>query len=312
MILAITGPTGVGKTALSLEVAERLGAEIVSCDSRQVFRELTVGTAKPNPDELARVRHHFVGERSLADGWSAGAFAADAEARIRTIHARGGRALIVGGSTMYLDALVHGLSTLPPAVPELRERLNAVAETAEGRAALFDELRAADPAAAATLDVTKSQRLVRFVEVLRSSGLGPSTYWAQQAPPAFEYRVVVLDRPRDELYARIESRVDAMLDNGLVEENRALLERYPLDLDIPTLRTIGYREPRRMLAGELSREEMVTLLKRNTRRYAKRQLTWHRRRPGYVWMDARSSTAGALLRLLDRPDPGVRSPRESG
>ena len=293
-VYALTGPTAVGKTALSLALAERLNAEIVSCDSRQVFRELTIGSAKPSADELARARHHFVDEMDLGDSWSAGTFASAAEARIAEIHARGRRALVVGGSTLYLHALAHGLSPLPAANLALREELNAVAETEEGRLALFQELREVDPEAASTLDATKSQRLVRFVEVYRSSGRPASAYWREASPPRFDVRVVVLDRPREELYARIHSRVDAMLEAGLMDEVRQLRESGWTRDSAPAMRTIGYQEPLRYLNGELEWDEMVDVLKRNTRRYAKRQLTWFRRQPSYMWLPAESSPADVL------------------
>lgn len=294
-VFALTGPTGVGKTALSLGVAESLGAEIVSCDSRQVFRELEIGTAKPSEADRQRVRHHFVDERSLSDPWSAGQFAEDAEDRIRDIHARGAEALVVGGSTLYLHALAHGLAALPEPDLAIREELNAVASTEDGRAALFAELERVDPEAAATLDPSKSQRLVRFVEIHRTTGRPASSFWREVQPPAFDVRVVVLDRPREQLYARINQRVDAMLDAGLMDEARRLHDAgYSRD-DVPALRTIGYQEPLAALAGELSHDEMVERLKRNTRRYAKRQLTWFRRREEYAWLPADTSVQTTVL-----------------
>lgn len=297
-VYALTGPTGVGKTALSLAVAEVLGAEIVSCDSRQVFRQLDIGTAKPSHADRQRVPHHFIDERSLDEPWSAGQFAEDAEARIRDVHARGAEALVVGGSTLYLHALAHGLAALPEPDLAIREELNAVVASAEGRVALYAELQRADPEAAATLDPSKSQRLVRFVEIYRATGRPASSYWKDVVPPAFDVRVVVLDRPRDELYARINRRVDAMLDAGLMDEARDLHEAgYSRD-EVPALRTIGYQEPLAVLAGELSYDEMVERLKRNTRRYAKRQLTWFRRRDEYVWRDADTSVA-AVVRAFE-------------
>ena len=300
IVYAITGPTAVGKTALSLEIAEHLGAEIVSCDSRQVYRELTIGTAKPTEAELGRVRHHFIDERSLSEPWSAGTFADAAESRIAGLHASGKEALVVGGSTLYLHALAHGLSPLPAADPATREELNQVALTDAGRQALYDELREVDPEAAATLDPTKSQRLVRFVEVYRSTGRPASSYWREASPPRFNVRVVVLDRPREELYARIHSRVDAMLEEGLLDEVRALRERGWVRETAPVMRTIGYQEPLRFLDGDLAYDEMVEVLKQNTRRYAKRQLTWFRRDVSYVWRRADSSL-GDVLAAFENP-----------
>ena len=288
VVYALTGPTAVGKTALSLGLAERLGAEIVSCDSRQVFRALTIGTAKPSEAVLRQIRHHFVNERDLNQPWSAGAFAQEAESRIRAIHADGRAALVVGGSTLYLHALAHGLARLPAPDLELREALNQVAMSEEGRLKLYQELERVDPVAAKTLDPSKSQRLVRFVEVYRSSGRPVSSFWQDHPPPRFDVRVAVLDRPREELYARIHTRVDEMLDKGLLAEVRELKREGWTRDGTPVLRTIGYQEPLRFLESEWTLNEMLEHLKRNTRRYAKRQLTWFRRQPCYTWYPADS------------------------
>jgi tRNA dimethylallyltransferase len=292
--LVLTGPTAVGKTALSIEVAERLGAEIVSADSRQVFRGLDIGTAKPGASERARVVHHFVDALPLGAEWSAGRFAAAANARITEILARGSVPLIVGGSTLYLEALVHGLADVPPGDPDVRAMLNATVREPGGAAALYAELTRVDPAGAATLDATKSQRLVRALEVYHTTGRPWSSYFAEVVPPPYRYRVVVLTRPRAELYHRIGARVEDMLATGLVEENRRLLAAgYRLDTN--PLRTIGYQEPFAYLQGEITHEEMVAQLKRNTRRFAKRQLTWFRRHPGYEWVDVEPMDLGLLL-----------------
>ncbi|HLA62786.1 MAG TPA: tRNA (adenosine(37)-N6)-dimethylallyltransferase MiaA [Rhodothermales bacterium] len=292
--LALTGPTGVGKTALSLALAERVGAEIVSCDSRQVYRGMDVGTAKPTPEERARVPHHFIDERNLSEPWSAGAFADEANRRIREILSRGRVPLVVGGSTLYLDALVHGIADVPKASAELRDALSQEALTPEGRQRLYDELAAADPETAATLDPTKSQRLVRAVEVLRTTGLPRAAFLARQAPSLFHWQVTVLTRPRGELYARINARVDAMLADGLVDEVARLIA-LGYRTDENPLRTIGYQEPGAYLAGALDYDEMVRLLKQNSRRYAKRQLTWFRRSPAYRWIDLSVTAADEVI-----------------
>ena len=278
----LTGPTAAGKTALSLALAERLNAEIISADSRQIYRELTIGTAKPEPDELARVPHHFIDELDLGTPFSAGAFAEQANARIREILGRGRLPLIVGGSTLYLHALQFGLADVPPVDPTLRPHLESRLAD-EGAQALFDELRYVDPASAATLDPTKSSRLVRALEVYHGTGRPLSAYHAEQEPPPFTFNVIVLNMDRKVLYARINRRVDLMLERGLVDEMRGLLER-GIDPSLNALRTIGYQEPAAYLRGEIDYKEMVRLIKRNSRRYAKRQLTWMRRYPEFQWV----------------------------
>ncbi len=265
-------------------MAKRIGAEIISADSRQVFRGMDIGTAKPSVDELKAIPHHFINERDLGNPWSAGRFAEDANTRIDGMLRRGAVPLVVGGSTLYLEALIHGLAQIPDSDPAIRAQLNEQVSTPEGAQKLFEDLRRVDPEGAATLDSTKTQRLVRALEVYRATGEPWSSFFARAEPPPYRYRVVVLTRPRAGLYARIEARVDAMLDAGLLEENRRLFES-GFQLDTNPLRTIGYQEPLAHLSGEIDYDEMVRLLKRNTRRYAKRQLTWFRRRPEYEWVD---------------------------
>lgn len=282
--LILTGPTAVGKTSLSLELAERLDAEILSADSRQIYRELVIGTAKPTPEERARVPHHFIDELDLGTPFSAGEFARQAYDRIRDIVGRGRRPLVAGGSTLYLHALQYGMADIPPVPLDVRRRIEARL-VEEGPDHLFDELNRIDPASAATLDATKTQRLVRALEVYHGTGRPLSSYHEDQPPPPFTFRVIVLKRERPALYARINQRVDQMLERGLLDEVRGLLKRGVNPAE-QALRTIGYQEPIAHLHGEIDYGEMVRLIKRNSRRYAKRQLTWFRRYPDYQWIPA--------------------------
>lgn len=282
----LTGPTAVGKTAISLDVARWLDAEIISADSRQLYAGLDAGTAKPDAAALAAVPHHFVDEQPLTEPLSAGRFAEAAHARIRDILARGRRPLIVGGSTLYLYALQFGLADVPQVDADVRAAMARRLET-EGAAALYAELQRVDPAAAATMDATKTQRVVRALEVFHGTGRALSAYTQDQPPPPFRYRTVVLYRPREELYRRIDARVDEMLAAGLVDETRRHLAA-GIDLSVNPLRTIGYQEAVAHLRGETTHEAMVAQIKRNTRRYAKRQLTWFRRFPSFAWADVRA------------------------
>ena len=291
-IPVLTGPTASGKTAISLEIAERIGAEIISADSRQVYRELTIGTAKPTPDELSRIPHHFINELSLEEPFSAGAFAERANLRIREIIGRGRTPLIVGGSTLYLHALQFGLAPLPPTNTEARKYLEERLD-AEGATVLYDELQRVDPARAATLDATKTSRLIRALEVYHTTGKPLSAFHAEQHPPPFQYDVTVLEIDRELLYQRINGRVDIMLNNGLIAEVESILDA-GYDPKLQALHTIGYREPIAFLRGEISRAEMTRLIKRNSRRYAKRQLTWLRRYPEYRWVVGADEIIGAF------------------
>ncbi len=296
-VVVLAGPTGVGKTELALELAETLGVEILSADSRQAYRGLDIGTAKPTPEQRARVRHHWVDVLDVGQPTSAGLFAREFE-RLTTA---GPTPLVVGGSTLYIDAVVRGLADVPDVPDEIASETFEETSTPEGRAALFAELLAADPAAAATLDESKTQRLARFVGMLRATGYGPSTWWAMAKHPSPDVRLFVLDRPRADLYARIEARIDQMLTDGLLDENRRLYAT-GLAPHAPPLRTIGYQEPMAFLRGEISEDDMVRLLKQNTRRYAKRQLTWFRRYPEARWVDAAASPLQAIVAALNKSD----------
>lgn len=297
--LIVAGPTAVGKSSLALAIAEAVGGEIVSADSRQIYRDLDIGTAKPSAAERARVRHHLVDIRDPGDPYSAGQFLRDARAVLADLAGRDTPAVVVGGSTLYVHALVRGLADLPPVPEAVVADLTAIAQTASGREALFAELLAADPEAAATLDPTKSQRLVRLVGLLRTAEAPPSVQWREAHEDGVPHRLVVLTRDRPDLYAAVDRRVEAMYDAGLMDEVRALAQRGPEALK--TLETtIGYREWLPVLAGERSPEAAVALIQRNTRRYAKRQLTWYRRYPEAVWIEAGSAS---MADVMDRVAP---------
>ena len=293
-VLVIAGPTAVGKSSLAHHVALRLGAEIVSADSRQLYRGLDVGTAKPTPSERAEVPYHLVDVLDPGVRCSAGQFLELAEEAITDIHSRRRPVVVAGGSTLYVHALVEGIPDVPPVARDLESQLLAEAATPEGAAALYRELEAADPEAAATLDPTKTHRLVRWVGVWRETGRRPSEVWAESARRGVPSLLTVLERPRPELYARIEARVDQMMADGLVAEAERLLAT-TADARRTLEATIGYRELLPVLAGERTLDEGVRLIKRNTRRYAKRQLTWYRRYPDALWLDAPSTDVDALL-----------------
>lgn len=282
--LLLTGPTAVGKTELSVALATRIGAEIISADSRQIYVGMDIGTAKPSAQERAQIRHHFIDELSIGQPFSAGRFLNEATARIKAIVGTGRVPLVVGGSTLYIHALKHGLADVPEIPDEVRRSVEADVE-ARGVDALYRELVQVDPRSARRMDPTKTQRLIRALEVHRATGRTLSAYQDDQSPPSHTFRTIVVDRPRAALYRRIDARVDEMLSRGLLGEVRGLLDLgYSSDLN--PLRTIGYQEAIRHLRGEISYDEMVRLIKRNTRRYAKRQLTWFRRDPKNVWVDA--------------------------
>jgi len=299
-VLVIAGPTAVGKSSLAHRVAQRVGAEIVSADSRQVYRDLDIGTAKPSAAERAQVPYHLLDRLDLGVRVTAGGFLEWAIDAITDIHSRGRPVVVAGGSTMYVDGIVHGMPEVPPVSRAVEAELLAAAATPDGAADLFRELEAADPEAAATLDPTKTHRLVRWVGVLRETGRRPSEHWSERQG-AVPSRLVVLDRPREELYSRIEARVDQMMAAGLLDEAARLAQR-GAEARQTLEATIGYRELLPVLDGERRSAEGVRLIKRNTRRYAKRQLTWYRRYEGALWLPAATTDAAELLdRLSDWP-----------
>ena len=279
----LAGPTAVGKSSLAVAWAERKSGEVVSCDSRQLYAEMEVGTAKPTDADLKRVRHHFVGEASVSDPWTAGRFARAAETRLTEILARGRRPIVVGGSTLYIQALVDGLADIPPTDPGVRQALNdKLAQV--GARVMYEALLRVDPSFAATLDETKSQRILRGLEVYASTGRALSSYFEEATPPSHQFCVVVLNMDRETLYARIDARVDRMMADGLLAEVHSLMDA-GFDPNQNPLRTIGYAELAPCLLGERRVPEAVALIKRNSRRYAKRQLTWLRGRDYAHWMD---------------------------
>jgi tRNA dimethylallyltransferase len=293
-LLALVGPTAAGKTTLAIGLAESIGAEVVSIDSRQVFRGLDVGTAKPTREERARVPHHLLDVVDPAGLWDAARHAEAAARAIGDVERRGRVALLCGGSGLYLRALADGLCPAPPRDPALRDRL--LEEIAEGGAdRLRRELEAGDPDAAGRIAPRDFARLVRAIEVLRLTGRAISAWQAEHraAERPFDVAVFVLSPPVEELDRRIACRTAEMFASGLLEETRAALDA-GAPADSAALRSIGYREAQLVLAGTLGLPEAVAAATLATRRYAKRQRTWFRGLPGARWLDP--ADAGADLR----------------
>ncbi|MFZ1888472.1 MAG: tRNA (adenosine(37)-N6)-dimethylallyltransferase MiaA [Candidatus Binataceae bacterium] len=290
----IVGPTGAGKTALALEVAERLGAEIVNADSRQFYRGMDLGTAKPTADERARVRHHLIDVRAPDAPLDVAGFVAIARAAIEEIAARGRRVLVVGGSGLYLRALQGGIFHGPAASAEIRARLAREADD-HGLEHLHGRLREIDPAAAARIGHNDLYRIMRALEVFELTGEPISAHQARHAFSAREYDslTIAISPERGKLYRAIDARFDAMLAAGLVAEVRALLAAGYAP-ERPPLATIGYKQIARHLGGEITLAEAVALAKRDSRRLAKRQLTWFRADPELKWLDPARPTEHAL------------------
>ena len=311
-VVVLVGATASGKTAVSLPLAERLRAEIISADSRQVYRFLDIGTAKPSAQDRARVPHHFVDIRNPDEEYSAGAFGSEGREEIGKILRRGNTPLVVGGSGLYIQSLVDGFFDGPPADPEYRAIAMARLRH-EGVEPLLKELAGVDPDAAAAIDPTKPRRVVRALEVFHTTGTPLSTLQRERKieipfVPVF----FGLDMDRRELYQRINERCDAMLRNGLLEEVEMLAGRgYTSTLN--ALKTVGYAETFAYRNGALGYEELVLQFKQNTRRYAKRQLTWFRKDLRIRWVPTAAGgdphrLAEAILEAMPPPASYGNSP----
>ncbi len=283
-ILAVVGPTASGKSSLALSLAERLNTEIISADSMQIYRGMEIGTAAPTPEERARVRHHFVGVIEPGQPFSAGAFQEQATPVARRLNAEGKIAVVAGGSGLYVRALIDGLFRGPGGDRRIRERLHREAET-DGVPALYARLQDVDPAYAEQILPGDLRRIVRALEVYEVSGAPLSAWHArhQEEPPPFRALQVGLDWEREQLYARIDARVDAMLAAGFVEEVRRLLAA-GYEPALHRIRSLGYREMAGYLRGEMEYEQAVEAMKRNTRRFARRQLSWFRNDERIRWL----------------------------
>lgn len=281
-LLVIAGPTAVGKTDYSIEAALRCGSPVISCDSRQIYKEMTIGTAVPDASQLAAVKHYFIHSISVLDAYSSGQYEIDALALMEKLFSEGHETLVMaGGSGFYIDAVCKGLDNLPVPPPELREELTRRVRE-EGVEALADELKRRDPAAWKTIDIKNGQRVVRALETIIVSGRSFTEFkLAEPRKRDFEIEKICLTRPRDVIYDRIDRRVLQMIDEGLVEEVRGL-EKYR---NLPALQTVGYKEIFGYLDGKYSLDEAIRLIQRNTRHYAKKQLTWWKRDNAIKWID---------------------------
>ena len=284
-IVVIAGPTGSGKSALAVELAVRLGGEIVGADSQQLYRSLDVGTAKPTAAERAAAPHHLVDVAEPGEGMDAARYVALADAALAAIDGRGALPIVVGGTGLYLRALLHGVVDAPGRDPALRARLEAEA-AALGRPALHARLAAVDPAAAARILPNDLVRVVRALEIA-AGGRTQSELHAEHAFKPDRYRALflALDPPRPALQARLDARVEAMFAGGILDEARALLARFgaPLPPALAKL-PLGYAEAAAVVAGTLSREEAIRQVQVAHRRYARRQVTWLRREAGVEWL----------------------------
>ena len=278
-LVVIVGPTGCGKTDLSIRLAEHYHAPILSTDSRQFYQGLPIGTAQPTPEQLARAEHHFIADRAVTDDVNCGSYEVMALARLDELFQQHDTVIAVGGSGLYVRALCEGMDELPEADEKLREELTRRLQT-EGLEPLCEELQQLDPSYYEQVDRQNPARVLRALEVCLQTGQPYSSLrTGERRQRPFRIIKIGVDLPREELYARIDRRVELMMGEGLEAEARAMLPHRRLN----ALQTVGYKELFDYFDGTITRDEAVALIQRNSRRYAKRQLTWFRRDQEVHW-----------------------------
>lgn len=281
-LVVLTGPTAVGKTDYSLSLAKLYDSPVINCDSRQIYKEMTIGTAVPSASLLAAVKHYFIQTHSVKELYTAGKYEIEALEVIESLFEQGHETLLMtGGSGFYIDAVCNGLEAFPPTDMALREEISRGIEQ-EGLLPYQQKLKELDPQSYATIDIGNKMKVLRALEVCISTGRSFSSFkLTEPKKRSFEIEKIVLSRPRDILYERIGKRVDQMMSDGLLEEVEGLRDMK----DYTALQTVGYKELFSYMEGECTLDKAVEAIKQHTRNYAKRQITWFRRDPAYRWIE---------------------------
>ena len=295
-LILIVGPTAVGKTDLCVQLAKYLKTEIISCDSRQFYKELSIGTAKPSKEEMQGVPHHLINSHSICEYYSVGDFERDALQILEELYKKHSTVLMTGGSGLFVKAIVEGLDEMPEADLEIREKLMQRLED-EGLEVLAQELQTLDPVYANQIELKNSQRVIRALEVCLCTGKPFSDFRKKvERERPFDIIKIGLERPREELYQRINLRVDKMVEQGLLEEVKSVAQFRTHN----ALQTVGYKEVFEYLDGNISEETMVELIKRNSRRYAKRQMTWFKNQDNFEWFSVQENTLSLVNDYIQR------------
>ncbi|MDC7995576.1 tRNA (adenosine(37)-N6)-dimethylallyltransferase MiaA [Altibacter sp. HG106] len=281
LLIAVVGPTAIGKTRIAIALAKAFQSEIISADSRQFFKEMRIGTAVPTSEELEAIPHHCIQHKSIHQSYNVGDFETEALTVLEQLFQRHQIAIMVGGSGLYVDAVVNGLDHFPEVPKEVRDVLMTQWKR-DGIEALQHELQATDPDYYEGVDINNPHRLIRALEIIRATGQPFSSYLHQEKPQRpFETRYIGLTAPRETVYDRINQRVDAMLSEGLIEEARKLFPYRSLN----ALQTVGYKELFQYFEGHWSFDKAIAEIKKNTRRFAKRQGTWFRKNETIQWFE---------------------------
>ena len=280
-LIVIAGPTGIGKTNLSISIAKKYNTDIISCDSRQFYKEMTIGTAVPSKEELNSAKHYFIQNKSITENYSVGDFERDAIELLEKLFKKHQVLIMVGGSGLYVDAVVKGLDSFPIVPNDVRKQLKSEFEE-KGIESLQNELKELDPDYYKQVDIQNTQRVIRALEVCRASGKPFSSFRKNKNPNRnFDTLYIGLTAEREVIYERINQRVDLMIEYGLVEE----VEKLKAFRHLNALQTVGYRELFDYFDGKLTLEEAISEIKKNTRRFAKRQGTWFRKNTTIEWFD---------------------------
>ena len=290
IVYVIGGPTASGKSKLAVELAKKVNGEIISADSMQIYKEMNIGTAKVNKEEMQGVQHYLVDFVSPDERYSVSNFKKDAERAIEEILAKGKTPIVVGGTGLYIDSLIYGIEFQDEEVDlEYREKLNKIADE-EGLENLHKMAQKIDPEAMKKISVNDKKRIIRVLEIYHKTGKTKTEQELQSRKNEvkYEYKVFAITMDREKLYERIEQRVDSMIEQGLIEEVKQILNKYHT---FPTaMQGLGYKEVVEYLEGSCTKEEMIEEIKKETRHYAKRQLTWFRKNKETIWLDGEKST----------------------
>ncbi len=285
-VIVIAGPTASGKTALGVALAKRINGEVISADSMQIYKEMTIGTAKPTFSEMDGIEHHLIDFVQPSERYSVANFKHDAENKIVEILNKNKVPIIVGGTGLYIDSLIYGIEYPDVKYDETyRTELMKIAQTEEGLKELYDKAIEIDYDAMQKISCNDKKRIARILEIYKATGKTKTQLEKESrgADVRYDYKVFAINMEREKLYERINLRVDLMIKNGLIDEVKKILEKYS---EFPTaMQGLGYKEVVKFLNGEYSKEEMIAVIKQETRRYAKRQLTWFRKNKSIIWLD---------------------------
>ena len=283
-LISISGPTAVGKTLFAIELAKKLDTEILSFDSRQFYKEMSIGTAVPSKDELAQVKHHFIQHKSIHDQYTVSDYKNDVDELIKILLSKKKHIILVGGSNLYLKSIIYGLDDIPEVPLEIRDKLNFEFQT-HGIKYIQNLLKKLDPEYYNKVDKLNHRRIIRALEVSIFSNKPFSYFLKGTVKKRYNHHSIVLNLDRNILYERINNRVDQMIDHGLIDE----VKKLNLHKNLNPLNTIGYKEIFKYLNGELDLEKSIELIKMNTRRFAKKQLTWLKNEGDHLWLDSSSN-----------------------